>query len=101
MLRASRREDRKRVPQYSSPYLSRGSEEPHGSDGADVRESFGKCSAVARPGTRWVSSPGPAALGGRRPLSREIRMDIAVSGTATRPTAWVGGSRKPDPRVPE
>ncbi|KPI08004.1 hypothetical protein OK074_3772 [Actinobacteria bacterium OK074] len=36
MLRASRREDRKRVPRYSSLQL------PYGSAGADVRESFGK-----------------------------------------------------------
>jgi len=86
MLRASRREDRKRVPQYSSPHLSRGSA------GADVRESSGKCQRGAGQAPGGCSAPGPAVVFWAASLGREIRhADISVSRSATRPTAWVGG----------
>jgi hypothetical protein len=52
MLRASRREDRKRVPQYSSSQL------PHGSAGADVRESSGKRRRGAGQAPGGPSAPG-------------------------------------------
>src|SRR5262245_33866130 len=46
MLRASRREDRKRVPGIRRPF-----------SGPEIRESSGKLSGVPRPGARWVFFP--------------------------------------------
>ncbi len=66
MLRASRREDRKRVPRYSSSQL------PHGSAGTDVRESFGKCQCGAGQAPGGLLRPRLAVPEGPCFPSREV-----------------------------
>jgi hypothetical protein len=98
MLRASRREDRKRVPQYSSLQL------PPGSAGADVRESSGKRQRGTGQAPGGPLAPARGSGRARTSQSRDVRTrDIHVSGSATRPTAWVGeaGRGAQAPRVPE
>lgn len=86
MLRASRREDRKRVPQYSSSQL------PDGSAGTDVRESFGKCqcSADQAPGGPFV--PGLRFRKGRAFPAGMFEQGASVSATVrhTRPRGSEG-----------
>ncbi|GDY65028.1 hypothetical protein SAV14893_044210 [Streptomyces avermitilis] len=94
MLCASRREDWKRVPQYSSPDLSKGSA------GADVRESSGKFQRGADQAPGGCCAPGPAVFFGPCPSVGKSISDISVSKSATHPTAWVGG-QDANPRAPE
>lgn len=83
MLRASRRGDRKRVPQYSSSLLRGGR-----------TGIFREASAGCRPGARWASRPRSAVPEGPALPGRKVpKRDIHVSESVTRPTAWVGGER--------
>src|SRR5882757_10337689 len=93
MLRASRREDRKRVPQYSSCQLPFGAalvrtygNLPGSVSGTPARHPVGVVPPARGPGPAppWLGSP-----------SGDFRR-----GDATRPTAWVGAGREPH-RVPE
>ena len=82
MLRASRREDRKRVPRYSSSQL------PHGSAGADVRESFGKCQCGAGQAPGGLLRPRLAVPEGPCFPSREVPnlgTSVSVRARHTRP----------------
>ncbi|GAA2786011.1 hypothetical protein GCM10019017_33850 [Streptomyces showdoensis] len=93
MLRASRREDRKRVPQYSSP--------PRGGRTGIFRE----VSAGLLPGTRWVFHP-RLAVHGPHPLGWEFLREFFVEGVRhARPRGSEEGprSRKGDTadQVPE
>jgi small subunit ribosomal protein S10 len=71
MLRASRREDRKRVPQYSSSLGGRTYGNLPGSVSAELAR-------------RLVDVDSPT------PLKQGSPMGIFIEGRATRPTAWVG-----------
>lgn len=87
MLRASRREDRKRVPQYSSP-LIRG-----GSTGI-----FREVSAGPQPGTRWVTfSPSKPPSSGIS-IAEIYEKDCDTPDRVGR--EWGGGGREYH-RVPE